>query len=253
MWNVLSTIFQEYKIKVLETSCDLENILFPQIIKKGKTNSNILLIDCFKKEPLFFTKIYLTKIFTKNRIKKIWKIINKLEDLKIPIIKPVAIFYLLPQKAYFLKKKFYGGLIYPFIKNGFIDEKKIFEFKQKNIYEKFLKDIIQFLFFLHEKGILLRDTKYNNFWYEEQTGSVKIFDLDGIKIFKESLFKKLRLKDLSTFAMSLEWILNQKQERKNIFLLYSNLYPYFNTKDLKLFEKYVENKHFKRKIGRSNK
>lgn len=253
MWNVLSIIFQEYKIKILEDFPLFNNILFPQIVKKGKTNFNILLIDYFKKEPIFFVKTYLSKIFTKNRVKRILEVINYLENLNIPVIKPIAVFYLSPQKAYFKKKKFYGGIIYPFIENGFINKNKILEFKQKNIYEKFLENIIKFLFSLHEKGVFLRDTKYNNFWYNQETEVIKIFDLDGIKIFEKSLSKNLRLKDLSAFAMSLEWSLNQKQERKNIFSIYSKLYPCLNVKDLNLFEKYVEDRHVKRKRSRLKK
>ncbi len=243
MLNALSTFFPEYKIKIFK-NIDLSNkILFPKIIKKGKSNLNLILIDFVKKEPLFFVKLYFAKPLTTNRLKKNLNIIEKLETLDISFIHPLIIFHISPFKAYIKRKAFYGGIIYPFIKTGFINKKRILELKKKEKYENFLNKLIEFLFKLHEKGVFLRDTKFNNFWYEEK--EIKIFDLDGIKIYTESLSKKLRLKDLSTLAMSLEWILKNKSEKNKIFDLYKNLYP-LNEKDFLTFTKFVENRYQKR-------
>ncbi|WP_038056766.1 hypothetical protein [Thermodesulfobacterium hydrogeniphilum] len=243
MLNALSTFFPEYKIKIFKNIGLSDKILFPKIIKKGKSNLNLILIDFVKKEPLFFVKLYFAKPLTGNRLKKTLNIIEKLETLDISFIKPLALFYLSPLKAYIKRKSFYGGIIYPFIKTGFINKKKILEFKKQEKYEKFLNKLIEFLFKLHEKGVFLRDTKLNNFWYEKN--EIKIFDLDGIKFYPKSLSKKLRLKDLSTLAMSLEWVLENKSEKSQIFDLYKNLYP-LNEKDFLTFTKFVENRYQKR-------
>ena len=246
MLGALSTFFLEYKLKILNKIDISGKIFSPEIIKSGKSNLNLVLIDFYNQEPLIFIKLYFTKPFTCNRSKRTLKIINFLEELKVPFIKPLGVFYMFPFKAYLKNKLFYGGTIYPFIKTGFITERKIVEFKENGNYKKFLNELVKFLFMLHEKGIYLRDTKYNNFWYDEERTLIRIFDLDGIKFYFKPLNKKLRLKDLSTLAMSLEWTLETSEERNIIFMLYQQYYAYIRNEDFLNFEKYIKKRLFKR-------
>ncbi len=246
MLNVLSVIFPKYKVKIWKKIDLSGRILFPRVIKKGKSNLNLILMDFYKKEPMFFVKLYITKFLTLNRVKKIIKTFEKLEKREVFFIKPFLAFYISPYKAYFKKQHIYGGIIYPFVEKNFLSKERIFEFKKYGMYEKFLDDFIKNFFYLHEKGVYLKDTKYNNFWYDQEKGLIKIFDLDGIKILNKPLSKKMRLKDLATFVMSLEWIFKNNKEGEKIFFKYSDFYPYLEKRDIPLFRSYIKKRHTKR-------
>ncbi len=127
---------------------------------------------------------------------------------------------------------------------GFIKKDDIFlNNKKEKVNYELIKNLIFFLFKLHEKGIYLKDTKYNNFYYFK--GDFKIFDLEGIKFYKKPLFKFERLKDLSTLAMVLEWQ-KVKNARELVFNLYKQFYPEINEKDFGEFNCLVNKKRKKR-------
>jgi hypothetical protein len=107
-----------------------------------------------------------------------------------------------------------------------------------------LLGLVKFLFSLHEKGVYLRDTKFNNFYYTNKT-NFKVFDLDGVKLYSKPLPKKMRLKELATLAMTLEWE-GLPLARELISNEYAKLYPAFNEKDVIFFEKIITLKRKKR-------
>ncbi|BAU23918.1 hypothetical protein THC_1553 [Caldimicrobium thiodismutans] len=187
-----------------------------KILKRSPSHLVFLLSPFNSEKPLYFLKVYQPRLFKRNRIKAFIKNLQMLKKRNIPVLYPLLIFYERPLFSYLKRHPFYGGILYPFIEEGFLKEELFFRENSQTL----LINLVNFIFSLHEKGILLRDTKYNNFFYTKE--GFKIFDLDGIKILETSLSKKERLKDLSALAMTLEWI-GLKEAGTLIFKAYQNL------------------------------
>ncbi|WP_028841485.1 hypothetical protein [Thermodesulfobacterium hveragerdense] len=186
----------------------------------------------------FFLKAFVPRFFKKNRVKSYLEVVKSLKKLEVPIIEPLFVFWRSPQVAFLKKETFYGGIVFPYLSQGFLGFKDFLE------REGFLEALVRFLFRLHQKGVFIRDTKFNNFYHTNEEG-FKIFDLDGLKVYNPPLDKKLRLKDLSALAMTLEWS-GMKETTKRIWTVYVSLYSGLTQKDFLFFVKQVEKRRKKR-------
>ena len=250
MWTALFPNWKKFKFyffskeapQILERlSTEKFNL---ETFKKGSSHYVFILSSFREKKPLFLLKAFRSKFFETNKVKKYLKTLSKLRELNISVIKPIFLFWKNPQIAFLKRESLYGGIIFSYIEKGFIKKDDIFlNNKKEKVNYELIKNLIFFLFKLHEKGIYLKDTKYNNFYYFK--GDFKIFDLEGIKFYKKPLFKFERLKDLSTLAMVLEWQ-KVKNARELVFNLYKQFYPEINEKDFGEFNCLVNKKRKKR-------
>ena len=251
MWTVLFPNWKKFKFyffskeapQILER-LSTEKFNF-ETFKKGSSHYVFILSSFKEKKPLFLLKAFRPKLFKTNKARKYLRTLSKLEELNISVIKPIFLFWESPQIAFFKREPFYGGIVFLYIEKGFVKREDLFlDDKKEKVNYELIKNLISFLFKLHEKGVYLKDTKYNNFYHFE--GDFKIFDLEGIKFYKKPLFKFERLKDLSTLAMVLEWE-KVKNARELIFNLYKQLYPEINNeKDFGKFNCLVNKKRKKR-------
>jgi hypothetical protein len=251
MWTAL---FPNWKFsKFYYFTSDAENILKKletvpfeiKCIKKSPSHKNFILKFLSENSPSFFLKAFIPRPFKKNRIKNYLEAFKTLKNLNVSLLEPVFLFWKNPQIAFLKKEPFYGGIVFPYIEKGFLKRENLFlDDKKENINYKLIKNLIFFLFKLHEKGIYIKDTKFNNFFCDSEE-NFKIFDLDGIKFYKKPLSKLERLKDLSTLAMSLEWekITNA---RALVFDIYKELFSELREKDFEKFSQFVDKKRKKR-------
>ncbi|MCU4138139.1 MAG: hypothetical protein MW689_001710 [Thermodesulfobacteria bacterium] len=250
MWTALFPNWKKFKFyffskeapQILER-LSTEKFNF-EIFKRSSSHYVFILSSFKEKKPLFLLKAFRPKLFKTNKVRKYLRTLYKLRELNISVIRPIILFWENPQIAFLKRKPLYGGIIFPYIERGFIKKEDIFlDDKKEKVNYELIKNLVSFLFKLHEKGIYLKDTKYNNFYYFE--GDFKIFDLEGIKFYKKPLFKFERLKDLSTLAMVLEWQ-KVKNARELIFYLYKQLYFEISEKDFGKFNCLVNKKRKKR-------
>ncbi|MFN3505679.1 MAG: hypothetical protein ACK4Y7_05690, partial [Caldimicrobium sp.] len=195
-----------------------------------------------EKTPSLCLKLYTKRIFKKNRVKNYLKNYRHLEKLKVPTLFPLFIFYQSLIKSLFSKNSFLGGIVIPFISQGFLSEEEFRKDYRGN--KLLLQELLYFLYTLHEKGIFLRDTKYSNFYYSKEEG-FKIFDLDGISFYKRKLNLRERLKDLAPLAMTLEWI-GLSQVDLFLFKSYQNFYSPMKDDLIFYFKDLIKNKRQKR-------
>jgi len=241
--KILFPDFKSFKIFAFTEESSLEELFERPFIfklsKKAPSHLVLLLFPLFEENPLYFLKAYHPRPFKSNRLKALYEALINLENLGIPHLKPLYLFYSSPLCALFKGKTFYGGVIFPFLKEGFLKEKDFLG--EKGV--RLLEELVRFIFSLHEKGVLLRDTKFYNF-YKDAEG-FKVFDLDGIKILKKKPSKEARLKDLSALAMTLMWsgIANAD---KVIFKTYKNLSPEISERDFSYFIREIEKRRKKR-------
>jgi len=229
-------ILKKLKTKPFEIKC----------IKKSPSHKNFILKFLSENSPSLFLKAFIPRPFKKNRIKNYLETFKTLKNLNVSLLEPVFLFWKNPQIAFLKKEPFYGGIVFPYIEKGFLKRENLFlDDKKENVNYRLIKNLISFLFELHEKGIYLKDTKFNNFYYSSEE-NFKIFDLDGIKFYKKPLSKLERLRDLSTLAMSLEWekIVNA---RALVFEIYREFFPELREKDFKKFSQLVDKKRKKEK------
>lgn len=248
MWTVLFPNLKHYKIISLEPSAKevLEKIFSTaftlKLIKRCPSHLLLTLTFLSEKSPSLCLKLYHPRLFKKNRPKIFLKTLYLLKKLNIPLLSPLLIFYLSPFKAFFWKNPFTGGIISPFISQGFLKAEEFKEDAKRGF--PLLYKLIQFIFQLHEKGVLLKDTKYNNFFYQKDKG-FRIFDLEGVKVFKRTLSLSERLKDLAPLAMSLEWI-GLQQSSFFIFKTYQSLFAPLTSKYFQIYQNYINNTLSKR-------
>lgn len=249
---MLKLLFPNYKDFKFFTFSEVESLdkLFSRpfifkILKRSPSHLAIFLIPFNSNKPLYFLKAYQPRLFKRNRVKAFKNNFQKLQNKKIPVLIPHILFYENPLFSYLNNRGFYGGILYPYFEKGFLKKDSFFKENSKIL----LKKLVKFIFDLHEKGILLGDTKYNNFYYDESYG-FKIFDLDGLKILKKRPEIKKRLKDLSSLAMTLEWI-GYKEASLITFEIYSSLIEPLSLEDKDFYKKCIEIKRRKRmkKLG----
>ena len=251
MWTALFPTWKHFKFYFF--TLDAEKILKKlesepfeiKCIKRSPSHKNFILKFFSESSPSLFLKAFIPRLFKKNRIKNYFKAFKTLKNLNVSLLDPIFLFWGSSQIAFLKKEPFYGGIVFPYIEKGFLKRKNLFlDDKKENVNSRLIKNLIFFLFELHEKGIYLKDTKFNNFYYSSEE-NFKIFDLDGIKFYKRPLSKLERLKDISTLAMSLEWekIANA---RTLVFEIYKELFPELREKDFERFSQLVEKKRKKR-------
>lgn len=243
MWNVLYPNWKNFNFyffdpqgKEILQSLSKEDFIYQKV---KRASSHFVFLIKLSEEKKFWLKSFVPRLFKKNRVKHYLKILSLLIKLDIPVIKPIFLFWKNPQIAFLKREPFYGGILFPYIEEGFL--------KKEKINDELIKNLVSFLFYLHEKGVYLRDTKYNNFYYSSasQEKGFKIFDLDGVKIYKKALSKFKRLKDLSTLAMVLEWDKIEKA-KKLVFSFYKEIYPLIEEDDFYKFSKLVDKRRKKR-------
>ena len=251
MWNALFPNWKLFKFYFFTPDAEkilkkLESEPFEiKCVKKSPSHRNFMLRFLSENSPSFFLKAFIPRLFKKNRIKKYFKAFKNLKNLNVSLLEPIFLFWKNPQIAFLKRETFYGGIVFPYIEKGFLKRENLFlDNKKENVNYKLIKNLIFFLFKLHEKGIYLKDTKFNNFFCNSEE-NFKIFDLDGIKFYKKPLSKLERLKDISTLAMSLEWekIANA---RTLVFEIYKEFFPELREKDFEKFSQLVEKKRKKR-------
>lgn len=247
MWTALFPNWEEFKVFFFVEKDLVKNILHERFIykllKKCPSHVILLLIPINSCNPFYFLKAYYSRPLKRNRLKDFQQKIVQLKNLKVPVLNPLLVFYKTSLKALLKKEIFYGGLLYPYIKEGFLQKKYLFSRSEQSKVR--LEKLVEFIFSLHEKKLLLEDTKFSNFYYKEEEG-FKIFDLDGVKLLKNPPSPKQRLRDLSSLAMTLEWE-GLKEIRENIFEYYSKLFPFLEKKDFTLFSEYIAKRKERRR------
>ncbi|MCS7149120.1 MAG: hypothetical protein RMI93_00035 [Caldimicrobium sp.] len=201
-----------------------------------------LLRDPSQRKPLYFLKAYCSGILRGNRLNRLLKNLKSLEELKVPLIKPIHTIFKNPVLSYLRGEFFYGYAVYEYLEKGFLREEDFISSNRPNF--ALLHELVGFLYELHERGILLRDTKFNNFYYTEEEG-FKVFDLDGVEITQRSPSLRERLEDLAPLAMTLEWI-GFSEASKEIFRKYQWLYPHLGDEYISYFLKLVNERELKR-------
>lgn len=191
-------------------------------------------------KPLYFLKAYQPRLFKRNRVKAFKNNFQKLQNKNIPLLIPYLLFYEIPLFSYTKKEAFYGGILFPYLEKGFLKRDSFVGEDSKIL----LKNLVELIFDIHEKEILIGDTKYTNFYYDPKEG-FKIFDLDGVRILKKKPTTRERLKDLSSLAMTLEWN-GFKDASLIIFEIYSSLIGTFSPEDKDFYKKCIEIKRKKR-------
>lgn len=211
-----------------------------KVLKRSASHLVFLLIPLGAERPFYFLKAYQPRPFKRNRVKAFVKNYERLQKRGVPLLHPLAVFLESPVLALLKKHPFYGGLLYPFLEEGFLTGALFLKEKAKDL----LSSLVRFNLELHAKGVLLGDTKYDNFYLDAKEG-FKIFDLDGVKILDRCPTPEEQLKDLSALAMTLEWI-GFKEAGTLIFEDLLTLIPGIDTRALSLFRKGIERKRHKR-------
>ncbi len=247
MWTALFPNWKTYKYYFTDNASKkvLEKLLkYPftlKIIKNCPSHLLFYLTFFHSESPSLFLKLYKKRPFKKNRPKSFLKKYHSLKNLGIPVLPPTLIFFHPRWSFKSYSNPFIGGLLFPYIKEGFLTENSFSKGSVEN--SSLLPNLVHFLFQLHEKGLYLGDTKYNNFLYREK--SFLLFDLDGLKILNRPLTLRERLEDLAPLAMTLEW-----QGIENIsqilFNLYKVLYPLLSRENFPLFKALVKKRLYKR-------
>lgn len=213
-----------------------------ELKKKSKKQVIFLLRYPSQRKPLYFIKAFYSGILRGNRLKRLIKNLKSLEELGVPLIKPIHTMYKNPVLSYLRGEPFYGYATFEYLEKGFLQKEDFISSNRPNV--ALLQELVGFLYELHEKGILLKDTKFNNFYYTEKEG-FKVFDLDGVKITKRSPSLRERLEDLAPLAMTLEWI-GFSEASKEIFRKYQGLYPHLGNEYFSYFLKLIRDRKFKR-------
>ena len=237
-WKNLTIVRYSLPLVALE-----DFFLKPFILRYQKSApSHIILVlsSIENLKPLYFLKAFCTRPFRRNRLKAFLYTYKNISEKEIPLLKPLFVFYESQIIAYLKKRIFYGGILFPYIEKGFLSKELLF---QENFINLLVK-LVKFIFEIHEKGILLGDTKYNNFYYDEKEG-FKLFDLDGIKFLERKPSKEERLKDLSSLTMTLEWD-GLKKARDLIFDTYATLMKNISPHDKDFYLYCIEKKRQKR-------
>ncbi len=250
---MLSFLFPNYKnFKVFSYSKEvtLEDLFFRpfslKILKRSPSHIAFILYSHDNLEkPLYFLKSYHPRLFKRNRIKALIQNLEELTRRKVPLIFPLFAFYENPLFSFLKKTPFFGGVVFPYLERGFLRKEDFLKESSSNLLEK----LTEFILGLHQKGILLGDTKYNNFYYTKCEG-FKIFDLDGVKLLKSAPSTKERLKDLSALAMTLEWS-GLKGTSSKILEIYIHVCGNISPDEKKFFLNCIEKKRKKRmkKLG----
>jgi len=241
MWTALFPKWKDFKVYFFskEAKATLDRLLHEPFLLKcekiPKKHRNFLLTFASSTEPDLFLKLFIPRPFRRNRVKSYLKNLLEFKKRDVPLLEPLFLFWKNPWLALLKDEPFYGGIVFPYLKEGFLT----FESAKKH-----LTSLVKFLISLHEKGVYLRDTKFNNFYYTNKTG-FKVFDLDGVKLYSKPLPKKMRLKELATLAMTLEWE-RLPLAREIIWNEYAKLYPAFSEKDVIFFEKIITLRRKKR-------
>jgi len=209
--------------------------------KTPKSHRIFLLYYVPSRNPDLFLKLFIPRPFKKNRVKTYLKTFLELKKLDVPLLEPLFIFWENSCFSLLKKSPFYGGIAFSYLKEGFLTFESA---------SKLLPDLVEFLFLLHEKGVYLRDSKFYNFYFDKSQG-FKVFDLDGVKVYKHPLNKEKRLKELATLAMTLEWE-GLATARNTIWDAYSRLYPSLDQKDWLEFEKFISIKKKRREAHLKN-
>lgn len=191
----------------------------------------------------FVLKAFFARLLKRNRAKHYLNIIKILDHLKIPVVKPLLIFWKNSVEAFFRREVFYGGVLFPYIEKGFIKDTMFFkDHKKEDLNLSFIKDLLKFIFEVHQKGVVIRDTKYNNFFYDEAEG-FKLFDLDGVRFLGRPLKKTERLKDLVSLAITL--YRDKIVSYELVFNWYRELYQDLEEKDINLLTLLIHRKKSK--------
>lgn len=241
MWTALFPKWKNFRVYFFskEAKATLDRLLHEPFLLKcekiSKKHRNFLLTFVSSTEPDLFLKLFLPHPFKRNRVKSYLKNLLELKKRDVPLLEPFFLFWKNHWLASLLDELFYGGIAFPYLKEGFLTFESA---------KMLLISLIKFLFSLHEKGVYLRDTKFNNFYYTNKTG-FKVFDLDGVKLYSNPLPKKMRLKELATLAMTLEWE-GLTHAGELIWNEYAKLYPAFTEKDFIFFEKIITLRRKKR-------
>jgi len=241
MWTALFPKWKNFRVYFFskEAKATLDRLLHEPFLLKcekiSKKHRNFLLTFFSSTEPDLFLKLFLPYPFKRNRVKSYLKNLLELKKRDVPMLEPLFLFWKNPWLASLLDELFYGGIAFPYLKEGFLTFESA---------KMLLTSLVKFLFSLHEKGVYLRDTKFNNFYYTNKTG-FKVFDLDGVKLYSNPLPKRMRLKELATLAMTLEWE-GLTHARELIWNEYAKFYPAFTKKDVIFFEKIITLRRKKR-------
>jgi len=241
MWTALFPKWKNFRVYFFskEAKATLDRLLHEPFLLKcekiSKKHRNFLLTFFSSTEPDLFLKLFLPYPFKRNRVKSYLKNLLELKKRDVPLLEPLFLFWKNHWLASLLDELFYGGIAFPYLKEGFLTFESA---------KMLLTSLIKFLFSLHEKGVYLRDTKFYNFYYTNKTG-FKVFDLEGVKLYSNPLPKKMRLKELATLAMTLEWE-GLTHARELIWNEYAKLYPAFTEKDFIFFEKIITLRRKKR-------
>jgi hypothetical protein len=234
MWTALFPKWKDFRVYFFskEAKANLDRLLHEPFLLKcekiPKRHRNFLLTFASSTEPDLFMKLFIPRPFRRNRVKSYLKNLLELKKRDVPLLEPLFLFWKNPWLALIKDEPFYGGIVFPYLKEGFLTLESA---------KMLLPRLVKFLFSLHEKGVYLRDTKFNNFYYTNKTG-FKVFDLDGVRLYSKPLPKKMRLKELATLAMTLEWE-GLPLAREIIWSEYAKLYPSLTKEDFVMFERLI--------------
>ncbi len=254
MWTALFPNWKDFKVYFFseEAKATVDRLIHKPFLLKcekiPKTHRNFILSFASSGEPNLFLKLFIPRPFKRNRVNAYLKNFLELKKRDVPMVEPLFLFWKNPWLTLLKDEPFYGGIVFPFIKEGFLN------FESARM---LLSRLVNFLFFLHEKGVYLRDTKFHNFYYaargahhnlhdKDSNLCFKVFDLDGVKVYRHPLPQNMRLKDLATLAMTLEWE-GLHHARKTIWDEYSKLYPGLTKEDFIKFERLIAIRKNKRK------
>ncbi|MCS7198987.1 MAG: hypothetical protein RMI63_05415 [Caldimicrobium sp.] len=246
MLRLLFKNLESYKIYSLSTEKVLhklnEGTYVFKLIKKCPSHLILLATSAGDQEPNYFIKLYQPRLFKRNRVKDFKHNLHVLRRLGIPHFQPLLIIYQVPLRAIISGENFYAGIVYYHLSKGFLNKDDFLG----NINQgyKLIQNLVQFLYSLHQNKVLLRDTKYNNFYYQPLEG-IKIFDIDGIKFLNREPSLGERLRDLAPLAMSLEWI-GFREAKKIIFTEYQKVYSYLPEETFVFFSNIVSERKRKR-------
>lgn len=248
-WKVIFKDWNNFKVYSVEETfqknkASLNDLLSSQIeiksLKKCKSHQILLIKFLNQNRFNFVLKAFFTRLLKRNRAKHYLDIIRILDKLEIPVVKPLLIFWKNPMKAFLRGENFYGGVLFPYIEEGFVVETMFFKNHEKeNLDQFFIRNLLKFICEVHQKGVLIRDTKYNNFFYHETQG-FKLFDLDGVKFLGRPLKKFERIKDIVSLAITL----NQQKivSYEQIFKLYKEVYKDLEDEDYEMFTYFIKRK-----------
>ncbi len=221
----------------------------PQIIKETKIFKDSRTAKSGLSEN-FFVKIYLARNFLHGLLRSLvgsraWKTFWKAYQLKLRgILTP------LPLLVWERKWKFKGiqaVLLYPYepgLRIGWHERWRAFSPAERS---NLLRQVVCFLWEIHEKGVFHGDAKLSNFFQKE--GLLGLFDLDRTRFVKFGLPRDKRLKDLAHLAFSFILLEPEKEESlcREIFSYYAFLAPELKNDYLR-FKKLVSRRLIKRRL-----